>query len=74
MTKKSGNMTPGISESRSYVNLLIASPPRTIKSEAELSATQEVIDGLIDKGDLTSDERLYCFQHANVRDGHFSRN
>lgn len=59
MTKKSGNVTPGISESRSYVDLLIAFPPRTIKSEAELNATQEVIDGLIDKGDLTSDERDY---------------
>jgi hypothetical protein len=47
------------SESRSYVDLLIAFPPRTIKSEAELNATQEVIDGLIDKGDLTSDERDY---------------
>ncbi len=59
MTKKSGNVTPGISESHSYVDLLIAFPPRTIKSEEELNATQEVIDGLIDKGDLTSDERDY---------------
>jgi HTH-type transcriptional regulator/antitoxin HigA len=41
------------------VDLLIAFPPRTIKSEAELNTTQEVIDGLIDKGDLTSDERDY---------------
>jgi HTH-type transcriptional regulator / antitoxin HigA len=59
MTKKSGNATPGISESLSYTDLLIAFPPRTIKSEAELNATQEVIDGLIDKGDLTSDEQDY---------------
>jgi HTH-type transcriptional regulator / antitoxin HigA len=59
MTKKSGNVTPGISEPRSYVDLLIAFSPRTIKSEEELDATQEVIDGLIDKGDLTSDERDY---------------
>ncbi len=59
MTKKSGNVTSGISEPPSYVDLLIAFPPRTIKSEEELDVIQEVIDGLIDKGDLTSDERDY---------------
>ena len=45
--------------SSNYVELLKAFPPRPITSEAELLATQEVIDSLLGKGELTSDEREY---------------
>jgi len=45
--------------STNYVELLKAFPPRPITSETELLATQEVIDSLLDKGELTSDEREY---------------
>ncbi|MBC1221514.1 transcriptional regulator [Nostoc sp. UCD121] len=34
-------------------------PPRPITSEEEFLATQEVIDSLIDKGELTPDEQDY---------------
>lgn len=42
-----------------YIELLKAFPPRTIKTEEDLSATQNVVDSLIDKGKLTQDERDY---------------
>ncbi|MDJ0732727.1 MAG: helix-turn-helix domain-containing protein [Nostocaceae cyanobacterium] len=42
-----------------YKHLLNSFPPRTINSEAELEKTQAVIDALIDKGNLTEDERDY---------------
>jgi HTH-type transcriptional regulator/antitoxin HigA len=45
--------------SSNYVELLKAFPPRPITNDAELLATQEVIDSLLDKGELTSDEREY---------------
>ncbi|WP_253188492.1 hypothetical protein [Leptolyngbya sp. 'hensonii'] len=38
---------------------MLAFPPRPITSEAELAATQVVIDQLIDKGALTPDEQDY---------------
>ncbi len=34
-------------------------PPRPVTSEEELLATQEVVDSLIDKGELTPDEQDY---------------
>ncbi len=45
--------------STNYVELLKAFPPRPITSEAGLLATQEVIDSLLDKGELTSEEHEY---------------
>jgi HTH-type transcriptional regulator/antitoxin HigA len=42
-----------------YIELLKAFPPRTIKTEEDLEATQNVVDRLIDKGKLTQDERDY---------------
>jgi HTH-type transcriptional regulator / antitoxin HigA len=42
-----------------YIELLKAFPPRTIKTEEDLEATQNVVDSWIDKGKLTQDERGY---------------
>lgn len=42
-----------------YIELLKAFPPRTIKTEEDLEATQNVVDCLIDKGKLTQDEKDY---------------
>lgn len=42
-----------------YSELLKFFPPRTIKTEEELTKTQAVADALIDKGDLTEDEQDY---------------
>ena len=42
-----------------YIELLKAFPPRTIKTEEDWEATQNVVDSLIDKGKLTQDERDY---------------
>lgn len=48
----------GVNSSK-YIDLLTIFPPRPIKSEEDLSATQDVIDSLIDKGYLTPDEQDY---------------
>lgn len=45
--------------SSAYIELLKTFPPRPITAEEELMATQEAIDSLLDKGELTSDERDY---------------
>ena len=42
-----------------YVELLQAFPPRPIKSDEELLATQNVIDSLLDNTPLTPDEQDY---------------
>ncbi len=52
-------MTPGTHKSNSYLELLNSFPPRPITSEEELLATQKVIDSLIDKDELTTDEQDY---------------
>lgn len=45
--------------SSAYIELLKIFPPRPITAEEELTATQETIDSLLDKGELTPDERDY---------------
>ncbi|MEG3846669.1 transcriptional regulator [Microcoleus sp. herbarium19] len=45
--------------SSAYIELLKTFPPRPITAEEELMATQEAIDSLLDKGELTPDERDY---------------
>jgi HTH-type transcriptional regulator / antitoxin HigA len=45
--------------SDSYFELLQKFPPRPIKSEAELLAVQEVIDALLDSGEMTPDKQDY---------------
>lgn len=52
-------MTFGVARNLSYIELLTAFPPRSIRSEEQLSATQKVINTLIDQGNLTPDEREY---------------
>jgi hypothetical protein len=45
--------------SSAYIELLKIFPPRPITAEEELTATQKAIDSLLDKGELTPDERDY---------------
>jgi HTH-type transcriptional regulator/antitoxin HigA len=48
-----------MNNSSAYIELLKTFPPRPITAEEELIATQKAIDSLLDKGELTSDERDY---------------
>ncbi len=50
----SGSRSPS-----AYIELLKTFPPRPIASEEELLATQNVIDSLIDRAELTADEQDY---------------
>lgn len=55
-----GKMTPGLDKPKTYIELLQEFPPRPIKSQEELLATQKVIDSLIDRApSLSSDESDY---------------
>lgn len=57
-TKRIGKMTHGLTDA-TYIDLLQSFPPRPIKSEEEMIATQKVIDALIDRGQLTPEEDDY---------------
>jgi HTH-type transcriptional regulator / antitoxin HigA len=46
-------------DSRTYVELLTAFPPRPIKSAVELDAVQTVIDQLLDAQQLSPEQRDY---------------
>lgn len=46
-------MTPGLSKRISYTDLLLAFPPRPIKTVEQFLATQKAIDSLLDKGGLS---------------------
>ncbi len=46
-------------QSNRYLELLQKFPPRPIKSEKDLFATQAVIDTLLDSGDMTPEEQEY---------------
>lgn len=46
-------------DSSSYIELLKKFPPRPIKSEEELFAVQEVIDTLLDSGEITPEKQDY---------------
>ena len=52
-------MTLGLSECKSYAELLSAFLPRPIRTGSQLEQTQTVINHLIDKITLTKDERDY---------------
>lgn len=52
-------MTHGLSRFKTYIELLQSFPPRPISSEAEMIATQNVIDSLLDLEELTSNESDY---------------
>lgn len=46
-------------ENNSYIELLQKFPPRPIKSEEEFLAVQEVIDTLLDSGEMTPEKQDY---------------
>ncbi|NJN92256.1 MAG: transcriptional regulator [Leptolyngbyaceae cyanobacterium SL_5_14] len=46
-------------EPDSYIELLQKFPPRPIRSEAELLVVQEVIDTLLDSGEITPEKQDY---------------
>ena len=46
-------------QSSNYIDLLQKFPPRPIKSEEDLLAVQQVIDTLLDSGELTPDKHDY---------------
>lgn len=46
-------------EPSSYIELLKKFPPRPIKSETELLAVQEIIDTLLDSGEMTPEKQDY---------------
>lgn len=48
-----------ITEPSSYIELLQKFPPRPIKSEEELLATQNVIDTLLDSEQITPEQQEY---------------
>ncbi|NJL52141.1 MAG: transcriptional regulator [Hydrococcus sp. SU_1_0] len=53
-------MTTGIKTPSSYyLQLINTFPPRPINNEAELLATQEQIDVIVDKQDITQDDKDY---------------
>jgi HTH-type transcriptional regulator / antitoxin HigA len=53
-------MTSGLKTPSSYyIELITFFPPRPITNEAELIATQNRINHILDKGNLTQDERDY---------------
>ncbi|MDJ0898796.1 MAG: transcriptional regulator [Xenococcus sp. MO_188.B8] len=53
-------MTTGLKNPSSYyLQLINTFPPRPINNEAELLATQEQIDAIIDKQNLTQDDKDY---------------
>ena len=46
-------------EPNSYIELLQKFPPRPIKSEADLLVVQEVIDAVLDSGEMTPEKQDY---------------
>jgi len=52
-------MPLGLRDPELYLELLKTFPPRPITSEEQLLATQQVVDELLDRADLTPDERDY---------------
>lgn len=54
-----GKMTPGLDNPKTYIELLQEFPPRPIKSEEQMLAVQKMIDSLIDRAPLTTDESDY---------------
>ncbi len=53
-------MTSGLKTPSSYyIELITTFPPRPITNEAELIATQNRINSILDKGNLTQDDKDY---------------
>jgi HTH-type transcriptional regulator / antitoxin HigA len=52
-------MTTGLKAPSNYLQLINAFPPRPISNEAELAATQKQINLVLDRPNLTTDDRDY---------------
>lgn len=52
-------MISNTNNSSQYVELLTTFPPRPIRTEEDLIATQSIIDSLLDQRELTPEERDY---------------
>jgi HTH-type transcriptional regulator / antitoxin HigA len=60
MTRITGKMTSGLKTPSSYyIELITTFAPRPIKDEAELITTQNRINFILDKGNLTQDDQDY---------------
>lgn len=60
MIGRNGKMTTGLKTPSSYyLQLINTFPPRPITNEAELTATQERIDSILDKKNITQDDKDY---------------
>jgi HTH-type transcriptional regulator/antitoxin HigA len=57
--RRYGSKSMFTTEPNSYIELLQKFPPRPIKSEAEFLAVQEVIDKLLDSGEITPEKQDY---------------
>jgi HTH-type transcriptional regulator/antitoxin HigA len=58
--RRSGKMTSGLrTPSSYYIKLINTFPPRPITNEAELLATQNQINSILDQGNLTQDDKDY---------------
>jgi HTH-type transcriptional regulator/antitoxin HigA len=58
-TQTTGKTTPGTDSTSDYLALINTFPPRPITSEEGLIATQKIIDSLLERRNLTQDERDY---------------
>ena len=58
-TNKTGKKTPDLPNK--YLELITKFPPRKISSEKELEVTQKVIDSLLDREQLSIEERDYLY-------------
>ena len=55
-----GKMTTGIKNpSKYYIELINSFPPRPINNQAELITTQNKINSILDKQNLTQDDKDY---------------
>ena len=60
MTRRNGKMTTGLKTPSSYyLQLINTFPPRPINNEAQLLATQDQIDAIIDRQNITQDDKDY---------------
>lgn len=57
--RRHGSKSMFTTEPNSYIELLKKFPPRPIKSEVEFLAVQEVIDALLDSGEITPEKQDY---------------
>ena len=60
MIRRIGKMTSGLKTPSSYyIELITTFPPRPITCEAELTATQNRINSILDRRNITQDDRDY---------------